>query len=153
MQLVHTEEVTGSIPASPTQLSGRFRPWTRPFLILAQHQSAATGIRASQALSLRSASILASAAPASLADFLADSQAPSRLIRVGTLLALHFPADSHRLCLDRPGLLLQGLGRPLFAILPGPAAKETHDVAKEIHSVIIGRPACGLLDSRSMCRR
>src|SRR5215467_3566087 len=94
----------------------------------------------------------ASAVPASLADFLADGPAPSWLVRVGTLLALHFPADSQRLCLDRPGLLLQELGRPLFAILPGPAAEETHDVAKEIHSVIIGRPACGLLDPRLRCR-
>ena len=30
-RLVHTEEVTGSIPVSPTQLSGRFRPSDRPF--------------------------------------------------------------------------------------------------------------------------
>src|SRR5215831_4941817 len=88
-------------------------------------------------------SIPAGAVPASLADFRADGLAPSWLVRVGTLLALHFPADSQWLCLDRPGLLLRELGRPLFAILPGPAAKETHDVAKEIHSVIIGRTARG----------
>jgi hypothetical protein len=30
-RLVHTEEVTGSIPVSPTQLSGRFRSSDRPF--------------------------------------------------------------------------------------------------------------------------
>jgi hypothetical protein len=33
-RLVHTEEVTGSIPVSPTKLSGRFRPRDRPFLDL-----------------------------------------------------------------------------------------------------------------------
>ena len=34
MQLVHTEQVTGSIPESPTQLSGRFQSWDQPVLIL-----------------------------------------------------------------------------------------------------------------------
>jgi hypothetical protein len=76
--------------------------------------------------------------PASLADFLADGPAPSWLVRVGTCLALHFPGN-HRLCLDRPGLLVRELGRRLFAILPGPAAKETHSAAKETHSGSIGR--------------
>ena len=56
--------------------------------------------------------------PASLADFLADGPAPSWLVRSGTCLALHFPGN-HRLCLDRPGLLVRELGRRLFAILPG----------------------------------
>ena len=45
--LLHTEEVTGSIPVSPTQLSGRFRSWNRPLLILRQQQTAATIMRAS----------------------------------------------------------------------------------------------------------
>ena len=36
-RLVHTEEVTGSIPVSPTQLSGRFRAKDRPF---ATHRAA-----------------------------------------------------------------------------------------------------------------
>ena len=76
--------------------------------------------------------------PASLADFLADGPAPSWLVRVGTCLALHFPGN-HRLCLDRPGLLVRELGRRLFAILTGPAAKETHSAAKETHSGSIGR--------------
>ena len=38
-RLVHTEEVTGSIPVSPTQLKGRFRLRNRPFVILVQQQS------------------------------------------------------------------------------------------------------------------
>src|SRR4029077_19237564 len=76
--------------------------------------------------------------PASLADFLADGPAPSWFVRVGTCLALHFPGN-HRLCLDRPGRLVGELGRRLFAILPGPAAKETHSAAKETHSGSIGR--------------
>jgi hypothetical protein len=38
MQLVHTEEVTGSIPVSPTQLSGQLRSCNWPFLILVQQQ-------------------------------------------------------------------------------------------------------------------
>ena len=76
--------------------------------------------------------------PASLADFLADGPAPSWLVRVGTCLALHFPGN-HRLCLDRPGLLVREPGRRLFAILPGPAAKKTHSAAKETHSGSIGR--------------
>jgi len=33
---VHTEEVAGSIPVSPTQLTGRFRTTDRPFLISRQ---------------------------------------------------------------------------------------------------------------------
>jgi hypothetical protein len=41
-RLVHTEEVTGSIPVSPTQVRGRFQTRDRPFLILVQQQSAAT---------------------------------------------------------------------------------------------------------------
>jgi hypothetical protein len=65
--------------------------------------------------------------------------APSWLVRVGTCLALHLPAGSHRLCLDRPGLLLHELGRRLFAILSGPGAKEAHSAAKKTHSGIIGR--------------
>ena len=40
-RLVHTEEVTGSIPVSPTQLGGRFQIMDRPFVILVQQQSAA----------------------------------------------------------------------------------------------------------------
>jgi hypothetical protein len=71
--------------------------------------------------------------------FLADGPAPSWLVRVRTCLALHFPGGNHRLCLDRPGLLIQEPGRRLFAILSGPAAKETHSATKEIHSGIIGR--------------
>jgi len=43
--LLHTEEVTGSIPVSPTQLSGRFRTIGSAVLILVQQQSAATGLR------------------------------------------------------------------------------------------------------------
>ena len=43
MRLVHTKEVTGSIPVSPTQLSGQLRSCNRPFLILVQQQSAAVG--------------------------------------------------------------------------------------------------------------
>ena len=34
--LIHTEEVTGSIPVSPTQARGRFRLRNRPFVILVQ---------------------------------------------------------------------------------------------------------------------
>jgi len=33
MQLVHTEEVTGSIPVSPTQLTGQLRSCGWPFLL------------------------------------------------------------------------------------------------------------------------
>ena len=44
-RLVHTEEVTGSIPVSPTQLSGQLRSCNWPFWILVQQQSAATGLR------------------------------------------------------------------------------------------------------------
>jgi hypothetical protein len=40
-RLVHTEEVTGSIPVSPTQLTGQLRSCNWPFLILMQQQSAA----------------------------------------------------------------------------------------------------------------
>jgi hypothetical protein len=76
---------------------------------------------------------------ASLADLQADGPAPSWLVRVGTCLALHFPGGSLRLCPDRPGLLIGELGRRLFAILPGPAAKQAHSAAKKTHSVIIGR--------------
>jgi hypothetical protein len=56
---VHTEEVTGSIPVSPTQLSGQLRFCNWPFLVFRQQQTAATG-HASQSLSLRSASRVAS---------------------------------------------------------------------------------------------
>ena len=82
---------------------------------------------------------LAGAVPASRADFLVDGPAPSWHVRVGTCLAPHFPGSNHRLCLDRAGLLVQGFGRRLLAILPGPAAKQTHSAAKETHSGIIGR--------------
>ena len=41
--LLHTEEVTGSIPVSPTQLSGRFRLGEPAVLILVQQQSAEIG--------------------------------------------------------------------------------------------------------------
>jgi hypothetical protein len=41
-RLVHTEEVTGSIPVSPTQVSGRFRAQGPAFLIFRQQQTAAT---------------------------------------------------------------------------------------------------------------
>src|SRR5215469_17957078 len=71
---------------------------------------------------------LAGAVLAGLTDFLADGQAPSWLVRVGTFLGRHFPARNLPLCLDRPGLLREELGRRLFALLPGPAAKETHGV-------------------------
>jgi hypothetical protein len=40
-RLVHTEEVTGSIPVSPTQLTGQLRSCDRPFFSLVQQQSAA----------------------------------------------------------------------------------------------------------------
>ena len=83
--------------------------------------------------------VLGGAVTVSLADSLVDAPAPSRLVRVGTCLALHFAGANHRLYLDRPGLLRQELGRRLLAILPGPAAKETHSAAKETHSGIIGR--------------
>jgi len=59
MQLVHTEEVTGSIPVSPTQLSGRVRSWNRPILIFRQQQNGSYS-HASQSLSLRTASRIAS---------------------------------------------------------------------------------------------
>jgi hypothetical protein len=36
-RLVHTEEVTGSIPVSPTQLSGQLRSRNWPFLMPVQH--------------------------------------------------------------------------------------------------------------------
>src|SRR4029077_17152100 len=88
--------------------------------------------------------------PASLADFLADGPAPSWFVRVGTCLALHFPGN-HRLCLDRPGLLVRELGRRLFAILPGPAAKETHSAAKETHSGSIGRRLAAFLHPQGQC--
>ena len=35
--LIHTEEVTGSIPVSPTQLSGQLRSCNWPFLMPVQH--------------------------------------------------------------------------------------------------------------------
>src|SRR5260370_4871812 len=88
-------------------------------------------------------SFLARAVLASLADLQADGPAPSWLVRVGTCLALHFPGDNHRLCLDRPGLLIWELGRRLFAIVPGPAADQTHNGAKQTHGVIIGRRLAG----------
>ena len=43
--LLHTEEVTGSIPVSPTQLSGRFGTIRPALLIVVPQQSAATGLR------------------------------------------------------------------------------------------------------------
>ena len=42
-RLVHTEEVTGSIPVSPTQLSGRFQFKESAVFVLVQQQSAAVG--------------------------------------------------------------------------------------------------------------
>ena len=42
LPLVHTEEVTGSIPVSPTQLTGQLRSRNWPFSILRQQQTAAT---------------------------------------------------------------------------------------------------------------
>ena len=45
--LLHTEEVTGSIPVSPTQLDGRFRTMDRPFSIFRKQQSARKGTRPS----------------------------------------------------------------------------------------------------------
>lgn len=87
----------------------------------------------------RPVSFLAGAVPASFVDFLANGQAPSWLVRVGTYLTPHFPAASLRLCLDRLGLLCQEPSCCLFMILPGAAAKETHSSAKETHSAIIGR--------------
>ena len=80
----------------------------------------------------------AGAVPAGLADLQADGPAPSWLVRVGTFLALHFPGGTRRLCLDRPGLLVWELGRHVFAILPGPAAEQTHSAAKKTHGVIVG---------------
>jgi hypothetical protein len=84
-------------------------------------------------------SFLAGAVLGSLADFLADGPAPSWAVRVGTCLELHLPARNLLLCLDRPGLLLSEPRRRLFAIFPGPAAKETRGAAKETHSVIVDR--------------
>src|SRR5262245_4088138 len=84
-------------------------------------------------------SFLAGAVLASLADLLADGPAPSWVVRVGTCLELHFPACNLRLCLDRPGLLLEEPCLRLFAIFPGPAAKQTHGAAKQTHSVIVDR--------------
>src|SRR5271170_1202586 len=40
--LLHTEEVTGSIPVSPTQLTGQLRSCNWPLLILVRQPSAAT---------------------------------------------------------------------------------------------------------------
>src|SRR5258708_25204624 len=70
-------------------------------------------------------SFLAGAVLASLADLLADGPAPSWLVRVGPFLGGHFPARNLSLCLCRPGLLREELGRRLLAFFPGPAAKET----------------------------
>ena len=39
--LIHTEEVTGSIPVMPTQLSGQSRSCSWPFVILVQLRAAA----------------------------------------------------------------------------------------------------------------
>ena len=36
-RLVHTEEVTGSIPVSPTQLSGRFQVKESAVFVVVQH--------------------------------------------------------------------------------------------------------------------
>jgi hypothetical protein len=44
-RLVHTEEVTGSIPVSPTQPKGRFQSQEPAFLIFRQQQTAATIVR------------------------------------------------------------------------------------------------------------
>lgn len=84
-------------------------------------------------------SYLAGAVLASLADLQADGPAPPWLVRVGACFALHFPGGNLRLCLDRPGLLSREPGRRLFAILPRPAAKQTHSAAKQTHGVIISR--------------
>ena len=46
--LLHTEEVTGSIPVSPTQLTGRFQFKESAVLIMRQQQTAATIMRASR---------------------------------------------------------------------------------------------------------
>jgi hypothetical protein len=43
MPLVHTEEVTGSVLVSTTQLDGRFRTMDRPFSIFRKQQSARKG--------------------------------------------------------------------------------------------------------------
>jgi len=88
-------------------------------------------------------SVLACAVLASLADLQADALAPSWLVRVRTCLALHFPGANLRLYFDCPGLLIWEPGRRLFAILPGPAAKQAHSAAEKTHSVIIG---CRLAD-------
>lgn len=76
----------------------------------------------------RGFSFLAGALLASLADLLADGLAPSWLVRVGTCLGGRFPRRNLRLCLGRPALLLEKVGRRLPAILLSPAAKETHGV-------------------------
>jgi hypothetical protein len=44
-RLVHTEEVTGSIPVSPTQPEGRFQFQEPAFFIFRQQQTAAAIIR------------------------------------------------------------------------------------------------------------
>src|SRR5260221_14562810 len=73
-------------------------------------------------------SFLAVAVFASLADLLADGPAPSRLVWVGPFLGGHFPARNLSLCLGRPGLFREELGRRLLAFFSGPSAKESHGV-------------------------
>jgi hypothetical protein len=113
-------------------------PWT-PAAASARPRLASPG----QALAARPVLVPGLRGPRDLADLQADGPAPSWLVRIGTRFALHFPGDNHRLCLDRPGLLIRELGRRLFAIVPGPAAKQTHSAAKQTHSVIIGRRLAG----------
>lgn len=69
---------------------------------------------------------LAGALVASPADFLAEDPAPSWLVRVGTRLGRHFRACGLGLCPGSASLFLAEPGLRLFAILLGPAAKETH---------------------------
>jgi hypothetical protein len=73
--------------------------------------------------------VLVGAVLARFANCLAEGPAPSWLVGVGACLGRHHPGCSLCWCADRPGLLQEKLGRRrLFAIFPGPAAKETHGV-------------------------
>src|SRR5215475_166578 len=76
----------------------------------------------------RGFSALAGVVSATLADFLADGPAPAWPVGIGTGLGRHFPARHFRRCGHRCCRLRGELNCRRFAIFPGPAAKETHDV-------------------------
>ena len=86
------------------------------------------------------------------AELQADGPAPSWFVRVRAFLAFHFPGAHRRECLDCPGLLIGEPGRRLFAIVPGPAAKQTHSAAKKTHSGILGRRLAELSHPRLRAR-